>query len=175
MLRKLISILSMLVVISFVTTSVFAGNVSIRRVSFSLGSLIADGTLVGLGNQDVTVILDATGIPVVTCTNPGGAQAPGQNPPKVSATGTQFLVHNTYTKNGTSPFNVETQQQTDGLTAKHLGCPSNKWTAEIVFVFWTNATIIVRAGSVTGPILLQQNFVCTTTRTPPSVTCTPTP
>jgi hypothetical protein len=122
----------------------------------------------------VTVVLDASGIPVVTCTNQGGNQAPGQNPPKVSASGIQFLVHNTYTKNGTSPFNVETNDPQPDLTAKEMGCPNNNWTAKIDFVFWTNATLKVYTGDITGPVGLIQDFTCTTTRNPDKVTCTPT-
>ena len=172
--RKLLVILGVLVLIGLTTTTVFAGRYRLSTFSFSLGSLIADGTLTGLGSQDVTVVLDASGIPVVTCTNQGGNQAPGQNPPKVSATGSQFLASAVFTKNGTSPFDVETNDPQPGLTPKQMGCPNNNWTARIDFVLWTNATITVHTGEITGPIGLQQKFTCTTTQNPDSVTCTPT-
>ena len=172
--RKLMVILGVLVLVGLTTTTVFAGRYRVATFDFKLGSLIADGSLTGLGNQDVTVELDASGIPLVTCTNQGGNQAPGQNPPKVSATGTQFLSHNIFTKNGTSPFNVETNDPQLGLTAKQMGCPNNNWKAKIDFVFWTQATIKVHTGDITGPVGLKQDFACTTTHNPDSVTCTPT-
>jgi hypothetical protein len=171
--QRLITILSLVFVLALTTTTAWAAKARFSSLSFSLGSLIADGRLVGLGTQDVTVILDATGTPVVSCTNQGGQQAPGQNPPKVSARGTQFLVHETYTKNGSTGFMVETSDPLPS-SAKKMGCPSNSWTAAIDFVFWTKATIEV-ANSVTGEILLRQDFACETTRFPASVSCTPIP
>jgi hypothetical protein len=173
--RRLITILSLLFVFALTTTTALAARPRFSSaIDFTLGSLIAEGRLVGLGTQDVAVILDATGIPVVTCTNQGGTQAPGQNPPKVSARGAQFLVHETYTKNGSAGFEVETNDPLPS-SAKKMGCPNNTWTATIDFVFWTQATIEVRDGTMTGAVLLHQDFGCVTTRTPASVSCTPIP
>jgi hypothetical protein len=173
--RRLITILSLIFVLGLTTTTALAARPRFSSaIAFSLGSLIAEGRLTGLGTQDVAVVLDATGIPVVTCTNQGGNQAPGQNPPKVSARGSQFLIHETYTKNGSTGFEVETNDPAP-LSAKKMGCPNNTWTATIDFVFWTNATINVRADTETGAVLLHQDFVCVTTRSPASVSCTPIP
>jgi len=172
--RRLITILSIVFVLALTTTTALAGQPRFTSISFSLGSLIADGRIVGLGTQDVAVILDATGVPVVSCRNQGGNLVPGQNPPKVSARGTQFLVHQTYTKNGSTGFMVETNDPLPS-SAKQMGCPSNSWTATIDFVFWTKATIQVRANTVAGEVLLRQDFDCVTTRSPASVSCTPTP
>lgn len=141
-------------------------------VVFSLGSLVANGALAGLGSTDVTVTLNATGVPVVSCTNNGGNQAPGQNPPKVSASGKQYLVHATYTKNGRTSFFVETSSPAPFTSAKQAGCPNNNWTAQIVFVYWTNATITV-SNTATGTVFIQQNYTCTTTRNPDTVACSP--
>ena len=168
--RKLLVFLGVLVLVGLTTTTVFAGKYRLNA-TFALGSLIASGDVSGLGNQDVTLILDATGDPVVTCTNQGSNQAPGQNPSKVSATGTQFLPGNdTLRKNGKSPFDVETNDPV--LTAVQGGCPNNNWTATTDFVFWTAADITVK--DTAGKILTKQHYTCTTTRTPASVTCTPT-
>jgi hypothetical protein len=172
--QRLITILSLVFVLALTTTTAWAAKARFSSLSFSLGSLIADGRLVGLGTQDVAVILDATGIPVVSCTNQGGQQAPGQNPPKVSASGTQFLMHQEYDKNGSTGFTVETNNPL-ASSGKKMGCPSNAWTAGIDFVFWNKATITVRADTVTGVVLLKQDFDCVTTRSPDSVTCTAIP
>jgi hypothetical protein len=164
----------MLMIISLLTTSASAGgSVKLSGVSFSLGSLIANGTLTGLGATDVKVVLDASGYPVVTCTNQGGNQAPGQNPPKVSATGLQSLLGtDPVRKNGKSPFGVETADPAPFVNAVDAGCPNNNWTATIDFVFWTNATITVKS-LTTEAVLRTQDYTCTTTLT--TVSCTPVP
>ena len=170
--KKFLSMLTVFLLTVLMTSTASAGgNVKLSSVQFSLSSLVAEGFASGLGNTDVTVVLDATGIPAVTCTNQGGNQAPGQNPGKVSASGSEFLVHENYTKNGRSAFFVETDEPQPGLTAKQMGCPSDTWTANIDFVFWTNATITV-TDTASGLVLLQQNYTCITTRNPDSVSCT---
>lgn len=173
--RKFLSILTVFLLTTMLTSTVSAGgNIKLSSVQFRLGSLIAEGFASGLGNTDITVELQASGVPAVLCTNPAGNTAPGQNPPKVSASGEQFLVHETYTKNGKSPFAVETDEPQPGLTAKKMGCPNNSWTASIDFVFWTNAILTVK-NTATADVLVQQNYTCTTTRFPPTVTCTLVP
>jgi hypothetical protein len=164
-------LLILLIAVAIPASTALAGRVQFKSLTFSLGSLIAGGELAGLGNQDVAVVLEASGIPEVTCTNQGGTMAPGQNPPRVSARGSQFLVHQTYTKNGTSPFSVETADPQTGLSAKALGCANNNWTAAITFVYWTDAVVTVRAGNAYGPILLRQQFACVTTKA--GVSCLP--
>ena len=170
--KKFLSMLTVFLLTTLMTSTVSAGgNVKLSSVQFRLGSLIAEGFASGLGNTDVTVQLNASGIPAVLCTNRGGNQAPGQNPPKISASGEQFLVHENYTKNGRSAFAVETEDPQPGLTAKQMGCPNNSWSASIDFVFWTNATITV-TNTLSGALLSQQNYTCITTRNPDSVSCT---
>jgi hypothetical protein len=168
--RKISSVLIALLAAILITSTVFAGAIRLSGVTFKLGSLIAEGTLTGLGKQDVVVQLDASGFPVVTCTNQGGNQAPGQNPPKVSASGQQLLFGFDLTrKNGKSPFGVETNDP-PVLSAIEYGCPNNNWTAQIDFIYWTNATIKV-LDLETQELLASQDYTCTTTLT--SVTCTP--
>ncbi|MCA1553253.1 MAG: hypothetical protein LC737_02620 [Chloroflexi bacterium] len=196
--RKAVTLVSALLVICLTVTNVFAGDVhfdgpvvfnldygsgataastyaslsSSTAGTTSLDLLRASGTLVGLGNADVNVTLVGQGIPTVNCTNQGGNQAPGQNPPKVSASGQQLLNYQQYTKNGRSPFGVSTNApDVAGLSAVQLGCANNNWTAQVTFVNWTGAVITVTSVK-TGAVLLKQNFSCTTTNT--TVTCSPT-
>ena len=170
--KKFLSILTIFVLTTMMTSTVSAGgNVRLSSVEFRLSSLVAEGFASGLGNTDVTVVLDATGIPAITCTNQGGNQAPGQNPPQISASGSDFLVHENYTKNGRSAFFVETDEPQPGLTAKQMGCPNNSWSANIDFVFWTEATLSVY-DTATNALLVSQEYTCTTTRFPASVSCT---
>jgi hypothetical protein len=167
--RKLISLMAASLVAIMITSTVFARSIKFSGVTFSLGSLIAQGSLTGLGNEDVRVVLEASGFPEVTCTNYGGNQAPGQNPPKVSASGEQLLFGFDLTqKNGKSPFDVETVDPVvvDVVT---YGCPNANWTATIDFIHWTEATIRV-LDLYTGQELASQSYTCTTTTN--SVTCT---
>src|SRR5512147_860622 len=105
--NRLFSILAVFLIASLVISPVSAGAAIklSKDVSWSLGSLIADGYVYALGNTDVTVVLDAWGTPEVTCTNQGGNEAPGQNPSRIGATGFQVILGgDPTTKNGKSPF-----------------------------------------------------------------------
>ena len=195
--RKFISVLSALLAATLITSTVFAGHIRLSSITFSLGtdttsnsgsltlmavseadnnlssppSLVANGTLTGLGKDDVQVVIDASGFPDVTCTNQGGNQAPGQNPPKFSATGEQLLAGlDLRKKNGTSPFNVETNDPQD-LDPIEYGCPNENWTASIDFIYWDEATITILDTADPPNVLAIQKYTCTTTHS--GVSCTP--
>ena len=170
--KNLFSLLSVFLMATLLTSPVSAGpsikfSGGANSVEWTLGSLIAQGALI-VGNTDVKVILEASGVPVVTCTNQGSNPAPGQNPPNISATGAQTLQDRT--KNGKSPFDVEASPP-ETLPGLQGGCPNNTWTAHIDFVLWDQAKITVTnlAGDT---ILLEQSYICTTTRNPDAVSCT---
>lgn len=169
--KKLFALVSGLVLAILVFSTAFAGGgVKLSSVTFSLGSLISKGYVSGIGNTDVTMVLAASGIPAITCFNNGSNPVPGQSSPKVTAQGSEYLPGNSsLRKNGKALFGVETQPPAP-LTWDQAGCPNSNWTAQITFVYWTNATISVY-DTVTGGLLLTQNYVCNTTDT--SVSCTP--
>ena len=175
--KRLLSIASGVLIAILAFSNAFAGNIKLSSVTFSLGSLISNGTVTGLGNTDYTLVLNATGIPAIVCTNNGGNQVPGQSFPKVSAQGTTQVGpgHLGYViKNGSSPYHVETGQVTTPLTWQTAGCPNANWSWQITFVYWTDAVITAYLASDTNfttPIITQ-HYVCTTTLT--SVSCTPT-
>lgn len=173
--KKFFSLLSMLLVAAFLTSPASAGpGIKLSSVSFSLGSLIAQGYASGLGRTDVNVVLEASGIPAVTCVNQGGNEAPGRNPTNVSASGNQLLLAiDPLRKNGRSPFQTETIDP-ETLLWNLAGCPSANWTGRIDFISWTQATLYVY-DLATGVLQTSQKYSCVTTRFPAGVSCTPIP
>lgn len=173
--KKLFSLLSVLLVVILFTSPVSAGgNVGLRSVAFYPGSLIATGVFTGLGgySEGVDVKLAASGIAVVSCTNQGGNEAPGQNP-NVSASGDQAIGPQEITKKGTAPMNVRAVP--GPITATEGGCANENWTAEIVNVLWTNATIYVYDAATPSILLFQRDYICDPAKqTATSVSCTPT-
>jgi len=170
--KKFLSLLSVLLMIVLLTTPASAGGaVKLSGVTFSLGSLIANGTLSGLGNTDVSVVIDASGTPLVSCINNGGNIVPGQSAPRVSASGNQLLDGDSpVRKNGKSPFGVETDDP-EFIPWDQAGCPGANWSGRIDFIFWTDATITINDTSTPPIQLLKKDYSCITTLT--SVSCTP--
>jgi hypothetical protein len=140
-----------------VPTAALAANVHfVKGPTFTDNgtTLTTVGKLAGLGNGDIKVTLSISGIATkITCTNPGGNQAPGQNKPGVTASGTQTISRDEI-KNGTVTIKVTTLAPAQ-LTPKQAGCPNNNWTARIDDVKFTSATITVVQG---GAVVLQETF-----------------
>jgi hypothetical protein len=138
-------------------------------------TLEAAGALAGLGNGDVLVSLTATGLPTADCVNPGTGEhrPPGQNPAEVTLTGVQRIPESEI-KNGTTPFDVETQAPVSPVPGAPE-CPNRNWIENITDVAFTSATITVEQPE--GTLVL----TVTCTISPPSsdgaipggaVTCT---
>src|SRR4028118_553940 len=127
MLRRfgIIAVLALLVT-AFAAVPVLAQNPHfIRGPAFSdRGTqLLVTGTVAGLGNEDIDVVVEATGIAEVECTNPGGNVAPGQDT-TVAVSGE---ANDVQVKNGRATFRVLTDEPT--VTGAEA-CPNAQGTAE---------------------------------------------
>ncbi len=96
-------------------------------------TLNATGALAGLGEGDLTVVLTASGVASVECTNHGGNVAPGQDTSVV----TSGTVSGIEVKNGNASFDVTT----DAPVVDSSLCPNPLWTAAAVDVVFDSATL----------------------------------
>jgi hypothetical protein len=107
------------------------------------------GKVAGLGGTTFEITVEATGIANVTCANPGkNEDVPGQRT-EVTPTGT--TGPRPTPRNGAFVFSLTT----GAVTAPAGSCPSAKWTASIVDVQFTTATLTlfedgVQTDQVTG-------------------------
>ena len=171
--RKFSTILAVLLIVALSTSTVGAAGAIKLSGGFNFGSLKFIGTMTGIGGygEGVSVILEGSGTPVVTCTNKGKNPAPGQNPSKINVSGIQFIGPVSIDENGKASVDVRTQHPT--LTGKQGGCPNNNWSAAIDFVFWETADLYVYDGlAANNVLLLEQHYTCVTTRNPDTLSCT---
>ena len=97
-----------------------------------------DGKVAGLGGTTFSLTVTAQGSGSVTCTNPGGNVAPGQSfTTTVSGSSGPLATP----RNGQFRFRDLT---TTAPTAPAGSCPNDKWTARVVDVVFTTATITLR-------------------------------
>jgi len=145
-----------LVVFGFTATLAVAASVHFKPKGPTFTdngtTLTVTGTLAGLGNEDVTITVQATGVATTVGYNGGGNTAPGQGI-KVTETGTLTIPANEI-KNGEVFFSITTPQPPQP-TAKEAGFPNNNWTAVITDVAFTSVTITVVQG---GEVVLKQTF-----------------
>lgn len=94
------------------------------------------GKVAGLGGTTFEITIEAAGIASVECTNPGGNVAPGQDTAVTVAGSTDPQPT---PRNGQAKFTVTTDSP-DPLPPTPT-CPNNQWTANIVDVTFTTATL----------------------------------
>ena len=100
-------------------------------------------SLAGLGaNERITVTLEVEGTCEVTCTNPAGNIAPGQDT-ETSGTTTQTV---TCDKNGRCNVGPTTATLDEPTTADlSKACPNRKWTPTVEECTATGATLTIQA------------------------------
>jgi hypothetical protein len=94
------------------------------------------GKVAGLGGTTFEITIEANGIASVECTNPGGNVAPGQDTAVTVEGSTDPLPT---PRNGQFRFTVTTDAP-DPLPPTPT-CPNPQWTATIVDVAFTTATL----------------------------------
>ena len=155
--RRVLTLIASTLVVGLFASTALAANVHWKRQPTFTDqgtTLSVSGALAGLGNKDVTINVSATGIATdITCTNPAGKEAPGQNKPRVQSLG-RIEISRTEIKNGNVSFNLTTNDPAQ-LTARQAGCPNNNWTATINDVSFDQVTITVIQG---GQVVLRDTF-----------------
>lgn len=134
----------------------------------SFKALASGGKLAGLGPDDVTVEVVATGKAAnVVCSNSGGNTVPGQ-PQEFKASGLVEIPSELFTKNGSTEFGVKTN--TPVLTPEQVGCPQDhNWSATAQTVLW-NGPVTVTAFQAGNPPVVAA-FNCSMSN-PNDLTCT---
>jgi hypothetical protein len=106
-------------------------------------SLTAEGALVGLGNQDLVILLTARANVKATCTNPSGAnQPPGRNPAPITVSGSDAIPASEI-KNGNVDFFVQTKMPVTPIPGAP-DCPNRQWKEQITDLSFTSATLTVQ-------------------------------
>jgi hypothetical protein len=153
---KMVRQLTGLISASVFAMTLAAGPAAAQNPHFVVGPTLEDqgttlqatGAVAGLGNEDIDVILSARGVASITCTNPAGNVAPGQDK-TLTVTGTETDVE---VKNGRASFDVTTDAASVDLSGS---CPNRRWTAQITDIDFTSATLTIVQG---GDTVLQRTF-----------------
>jgi hypothetical protein len=128
--------------------------------------VVASGIAQGIGSDIYTVRISASGDPLVTCTNQGGTQAPGQNP-AVTVLGDTAIGGDPSNRKGKYEFLVG-EDSIDPLDIiSSTACPNDNWTARLDFIFWTD--IELSLVDPNGLITDTEYYTCDTTLT--GITC----
>ena len=136
-----------LMTLGLVAQSAMAANPHLKGrnpVSFTDNGLTLTAVVsyAGLGNFDTLQTLTATGNATSTCTNNGGAQAPGQNPAPITTSGGTAVPKDDI-KNGNVTISTTTQSPVTPIPGAP-GCPNPNWTEDITGIAFTSATITLQ-------------------------------
>jgi hypothetical protein len=158
--RKLgiIGVLSMLLVAFSASVALaqnphfIGGEEPTITISGNTATVTGGQKLAGLGNEDVTFVLEATGFVTTECENPAGNVAPGQNaeftvesePITVTPSATGFVIVPTN-------LSVSGPAVGDPVSDEAAGAPNPKWECSVVSSTITSATLVISQG---GEVIL---------------------
>ena len=156
-----------LIVASVLASSALAGKFHFNNLDFNLGgSLVLQGSLVGLGNQVAQVTLTGYGNVWAMCENKGGQQAPGRNPifVEVQQSGVYISEDNCRALVRVVAPDPTEPEFAPSPTPKQAGCPNGNWVVVGIMddsTDWTAARVVVK--DEFGQIQIDQFFTCITT------------
>jgi hypothetical protein len=136
-----------MIVTAFLAIPASAAHVHLKSdpVITDLGEqLQVDLALAGLGNQDVTITVAATGSLSVIGLNPAGNYVPGQNKTPVSVSASTTIPKNAI-KNGNVSVSLTTPL-VEAPSAEEAGFPNDNWIVEVDDIEFTQVTITVEQG-----------------------------
>jgi hypothetical protein len=112
-------------------------------------SVSCNYSVAGLGSTTFEVRIAAQGVATVTCTNPGGNIAPGQDT-SITATGTTGPQPTP--RNGRVNGSISTNPITVPNTPT---CPNASWTATVTSVNFSSVTLTLLEGGVVADTFTQ--------------------
>ena len=110
----------------------------------SAPTVTCSGSATGLGNENLSIDVAATGAGSYTCFNPGGNQAPGQS--QVTASGSSSTpVPASATKNGNLTFttNPATLTAPSTISGTAAGCPNGNWQGRLSSISVSSITLTI--------------------------------
>ncbi len=156
--KRTLAVLTAMVVLGSLAVPALASNVQFKQKKLPVWTdegltLNAAGSLSGLGNEDLSILLTAKADPIAVCKNPGTKQteAPGQQPPEVTVTGSEAIPASEI-KNGNVDFSVTTQAPvspipatlSDGSPNPEFTCPNSNWEEDITDMQFTSAVLTIQ-------------------------------
>jgi hypothetical protein len=141
--RLIIALAAVIALFGLTTTPAYAAsghfieNGAGAPVCTDIGTQVkCTGKVAGLGGTTFEITIEAEGVASVECTNPGGNVAPGQDTAVTVAGSTGPLPT---PRNGQFEFSITTDPPP--APPPTPTCPNDMWTAEIVDVSFTTATL----------------------------------
>jgi hypothetical protein len=104
------------------------------------------GSLAGLGEGDIVVMLSSQAGAATICTNRGGNEAAGQNPADVTTTGVS-IIPASEVQNG-QVFVTVTTEVPPPPSVQAAGCPNGNWQASYTDLSFTSASVVILQGGV---------------------------
>ena len=157
MVRKLATILAVLVVVALTTSSALGSSPHFKRdalpsctFSTSSGGIATDtvrcsgAELAGLGNADVGFVLSGSAFATYSCVNQGGNASPGQNRVQFSVPIASQTIPSTDIRNGNLAMpTLSTTGSAPNVSASQAGCSNSNWTAQPASVGITSVTLTI--------------------------------